>query len=426
MDDVSQQPTVAASPQHVIPQPEDVADLLPHLEMEEVIGRGGMGIVYRARQRSLDRPVAVKLLPPHPQPAGESDSSFADRFQREARTLARLQHPNIVTIYDSGMTGECFYFVMELVDGINLRRLMKNGPVPLDQVLGVLVPICDALAYAHDRGIVHRDLKPENILINRSGTAKLADFGLAKLLQHPKDAANLTTPDQVMGTMHYMAPEQVEQPMHTDHRADVYAMGVVLYEMLTGELPLGRFPAPSAVAAVPTAFDDLVFDALAKNRDARPESIEALRDRLIDAGAAERRDAPARRPREGAVQQVARDVDDVLQDIDAALKDVTTMETPKAERVNHWSSVPHPPAAPEYRQTGIGYLLLALGLVGLFGIHRFYLGRWGTGLLWFFTGGLFVIGQLVDLALLPGMTERTNARLRGEYGRRAAAPPQRA
>jgi predicted Ser/Thr protein kinase len=234
---------------------------LPNLQVLGELGRGGMGVVYRARQKSLDRMVALKILPPSP----DRDILFEERFMREARALARLSHPNIVIVHDYGRANDYCYFVMEYIDGVNLRHALRERTLSVEQALDIVRPVCDALQYAHDEGIVHRDIKPENILIDRKGRVKIADFGLARLRRGdtPHDWT-ITGSGQVMGTLHYMAPEQIERPLEVDHRADIYALGVVFYEMLTGELPIGRFPPPSQKSRIDVRLDDVVLRALEK------------------------------------------------------------------------------------------------------------------------------------------------------------------
>jgi len=242
------------------PTPEELQPLFPNHVIEEVLGQGGMGVVYRARQKGLDRPVALKVLPAK---AGR-DPAFAERFTREAKALASLNHPNITNVYDFGKAGEHHFLSMELVDGVNLRQLLKSQKVAPKQALQIVEQICDALQYAHDEGVVHRDIKPENILIDRKGRLKITDFGLAKLLGKDDGPTGLTMAHQVMGTPHYMAPEQVEHPLDVDHRADIYSLGVVFYELLTGELPLGRFSPPSGKVQIDVKLDEVVLRALEK------------------------------------------------------------------------------------------------------------------------------------------------------------------
>ena len=158
---------------------EELAPKFPQLEIIELIGRGGMGAVYKARQKELDRIVALKILPPG---IGD-DAAFAERFAREAKALARLNHPGIITIHDFGRADGLYFFVMEFVDGVNLRQLLASGRVSPREALAIVPQICDALQYAHDQGIVHRDIKPENILLDRRGRVKVADFGLAKIVE---------------------------------------------------------------------------------------------------------------------------------------------------------------------------------------------------------------------------------------------------
>ncbi|HVC94832.1 MAG TPA: protein kinase [Pirellulales bacterium] len=206
-----------------------------------------------------------------------ADPAFAERFAREARALARLNHPNIVSVFDSGQADGLYYLAMEYVDGTNLRELMRAGSLKPSEALAIVPQICDALQFAHDEGIVHRDIKPENVLLDQKGRIKIADFGLAKLLRQAPADHNLTGESQVMGTPHYMAPEQVERPLDVDHRADIYSLGVVFYEMLTGELPLGRFEPPSHKVSVSVQLDEVVLRALAKEPDRRYQHASDVR-----------------------------------------------------------------------------------------------------------------------------------------------------
>ena len=254
--------------QVVPPQPKppptlaEVAQLFPQLEILECLGCGGMGAVYKARQPRLDRLVALKILTGDREDATR-DSRFAERFEREARALAKLSHPNIVAMYEFGQAGGMPYFVMEHVEGLNLRQLEQAGKLSPRQALQIIPQVCEALQFAHDEGIVHRDIKPENILLDKKGRVKIADFGIAKILGKEGDRVNLTA-EQVIGTPHYMAPEQVEHPQRVDHRADIYSLGVVFYEMLTGELPLGKFQPPSRKVQIDVRLDEIVLHALEK------------------------------------------------------------------------------------------------------------------------------------------------------------------
>jgi tRNA A-37 threonylcarbamoyl transferase component Bud32 len=251
-----------------------LAGQFPQLEILELLGQGGMGAVYKARQKQLDRLVALKILPPQ---IGR-DEAFAERFTREARSLARLNHPRVVSVHDFGHTeAGLYYFIMEYVDGTDLRRVIQSGELSPPQALAIVPQICEALQYAHEQGIVHRDIKPENILLDKKGQARIADFGLAKLLDQPAAPYTLTRAGQRMGTPHYMAPEQIEHPNAVDHRADIFSLGVVFYEMLTGELPLGHFPVPSQKVQVDVRLDSVVLRTLEKEPERRYQHASEVR-----------------------------------------------------------------------------------------------------------------------------------------------------
>ena len=293
----------------VPPTVAELAPLFPQLEILELLGKGGMGAVYKARQPGLDRLVAVKILPPEI----SHDPAFTERFQRETRALARLSHPHIVAVYDFGQVAlECggltppsiqlettpgaadddpkyhanvplmeggvkpphsrealCYIVMEFVDGANLRQAIQTKTLTSAEALAIVPQICEALQFAHDEGIVHRDIKPENILIDKRGRVKIADFGLAKLLGQDASDHSLTATNQVMGTLRYMAPEQMQGSRAVDHRADIYSLGVVFYELLTGELPMGKFAPPSKRVHVDVRLDEVVLRALEQEPEQR-------------------------------------------------------------------------------------------------------------------------------------------------------------
>jgi serine/threonine protein kinase len=282
----------AGSPRGKAPEPAELAASFPQLEILELVGQGGMGIVYKARQRSLDRIVALKILPIDT--AG--DPAFEERFVRESRTLAQLTHPNIVTVFDSGKAGGFFYLVMEYVDGVNLRNAIATRALTPADALAVVRQVCDALQHAHDAGVVHRDIKPENILLDGRGRVQIADFGLAKLLGRTPIEISLTATHQVLGTFRYMAPEQIERPMSVDHRADIYSLGVVLYELLTGELPLGRFALPSERGTVDAGLDRVVLRALEHDPGRRYQHASELKTDVTSGSSeqeAPKRAAPA-------------------------------------------------------------------------------------------------------------------------------------
>ena len=285
----------------------EIAAKFPQLEILELIGKGGMGAVYKARQTQLDRIVALKILPPG---IGD-DPAFAERFAREAKALAKLNHPGIVTIYDFGRADGLFYFFMEYVDGLNLRQLLHAGRVSPREALAIVPQICDALQFAHDQGIVHRDIKPENILMDRRGRVKVADFGLAKIIggdvpdhfaagKTSAGSPALTESGKVMGTPQYMAPEQKEHPDTVDHRADIYALGVVFYQMLTGELPGKKIEPPSAKVHIDVRLDEVVLRALEKKPELRYQQASALKtqvETIMTGAAASDSPATARTPR---------------------------------------------------------------------------------------------------------------------------------
>jgi serine/threonine protein kinase len=267
-----------------VPSVEELAPHFPQLEILECLGRGGMGIVYKARQPQLDRLVALKILAPE----RVDDVRFAERFRREAVSLARLDHPNIVTVYDTGESGGFYYLLMEFVDGLNLREAIAGEKMPAREALAIVPPICAGLQYAHDNGIVHRDIKPENILLDKKGRVKIADFGVAKLVRGSADIGDtgpaedttaspgLTLGDK-LGTPQYMAPEQQNKSGEADHRADIYALGVVFYEMLTGERPQGDLVAPSKKVELDVRIDEIVLRALEREPAKRYQSAGEFR-----------------------------------------------------------------------------------------------------------------------------------------------------
>jgi len=276
---LSDESKAAAAPSGSKFQPAEVAELnaaFPQFEFVDLLGRGGMGAVYKARQKDLDRVVAVKVLPKELANA----PGFAERFTREAKALAKLNHPHIVTVHDFGQANGLFYLVMEFVDGVNLRQAMQAGRLTPEQALTIVPQVCDALQFAHEEGIVHRDIKPENILLDKRGRVRIADFGLAKLLGKSETDATLTGHHQVMGTLRYMAPEQMEGSHDVDHRADIFSLGVVFYEMLTGDLPVGRFAPPSKKVQVDVRLDEVVLRALEREPEQRWQHASEMNTQL--------------------------------------------------------------------------------------------------------------------------------------------------
>ncbi len=268
-----------------VPDLAELQGMFPELEILGLLGTGGMGAVFKARQTRLDRLVALKIMVA---PPGE-EAGFALRFEREAQVLARLSHPRIVIIHDFGDVGKegngevrLHYILMEYVDGTDLAQLIKSGGMKTERALEIVPQICEALQYAHDRGITHRDIKPANILLDAEGRVKVADFGLAKVAGTTVDPmmTGLTRTGSSMGTLHYMAPEQWEHSNQVDHRADLYSLGVVFYEMLTGERPAGVFKPPSGKSGTDMRIDPVVMRAMDKDPNQRYQQASEIRDDL--------------------------------------------------------------------------------------------------------------------------------------------------
>jgi serine/threonine protein kinase len=258
------------------PEPEELQRMLPQYEVQMLIGRGGMGAVYRGVQLSLDRRVAIKLLPPAIE---QQDTAFAERFKNEAKLMGRMNHPAIVSVYDFGRTTDGqLYFVMEYVDGTDVQRMIaREGKLPPEHALAVTAHLCDALGYAHKQGIIHRDIKPSNVLIDSDGRVKVADFGLAKLTDKAQNTG-LTQTGMAMGTPDYVAPETLTLGVEVDGRADIYAVGVMLYQMLTGDIPRGMFKMPSQkFQSIDPRFDAIVRRALEHDREERYQTSHQLR-----------------------------------------------------------------------------------------------------------------------------------------------------
>ena len=370
----------------VPPATEELGRLFPQLEIIECLGRGGMGAVYKARQPRLDRFVALKILAPEKQ----HDPQFAERFEREARVLARLSHPNIVSVYDFGEVQGRFYLTMEFVDGLTLRQVMQAGKVSPAEALELVPKICDALQYAHGQGIVHRDIKPENILLDKQGRVKIADFGIAKIAGVEAKGLSLTGARDVMGTPVYMAPEQVEKPQSVDHRADIYSLGVVFYELLTGELPLGKFAPPSKKVQVDVRLDAVVLHALEKE--------------------------PERRYQEAS-------------QVKTAVETIAGTPLPLGAGSNPAAALSGAAAAaadPTISDKIILPAFLLAFFLGPFGAHRFYVGKYGTAILQIFTCGGFGIWTMIDWILLACgvFTDADGRRMKNWVHPGPALPPQ--
>src|SRR4051812_49017132 len=236
-------------------------------ELEELVGTGGMSSVFRAHDRLLDRKVALKVL--HEQYTG--DEEYIERFRREARSVAALSHPNIVTVIDRGDHEGRQFIVFEYIEGENLKRLIeRRGPAPVATALELAMQIARGLSFAHQQGLVHRDVKPQNVLLNGDGQAKVTDFGIARSLdvQH-----GMTQTGTVLGTSDYIAPEQA-QGQRVDEHSDVYSLGVVLYELLTSEVP---FPGENFVAVAMRHINEEPPSVLGKRPDVSPRLDEAVR-----------------------------------------------------------------------------------------------------------------------------------------------------
>jgi eukaryotic-like serine/threonine-protein kinase len=251
-------------------------------ELQELVGSGGMSNVFRAHDRLLERSVAIKIL--HEQFGRDDD--YVERFRREARAVAQLAHPNIVTVIDRGEEDGRQYIVFEYIEGENLKALVANGGLPVDEALGYTLQVAHALDFAHKRGLVHRDVKPQNVLLNDEGQAKVTDFGIARSL----DVQGVTQTGTVLGTSDYIAPEQARGDK-VDQKTDIYSLGTVLYELLTGEVPYEgdnfvvvamrhvNDPVPSVRdhrPEVPYRLDHVVRRAMAKDPEDRFVSMEEL------------------------------------------------------------------------------------------------------------------------------------------------------
>jgi len=249
-------------------------------ELEKLVGSGGMSNVFRAHDRLLERTVALKIL--HEQYTRDED--YVERFRREARAVAQLAHPNIVTVIDRGEQDGRQYIVFEFIEGENLKEIVARGPVPVRDAIGLTLQVARALSFAHERGLVHRDVKPQNVLLNEDGQAKVTDFGIARSL----DVHGVTQTGTVLGTSDYIAPEQA-RGQKVNPRTDIYSLGAVLYELLTGDVPFAgdnfvavamrhvNEPAPSVLdhrADCPLRLDLAVRRAMAKDPADRFESMD--------------------------------------------------------------------------------------------------------------------------------------------------------
>ena len=258
-------------PDFQAPEVEELQPLFPGFVIEGFLARGGMGAVYLARQKSLDRPVAIKILPRE----FGADPQFRANFESEAKTMARLNHPNLIGVYDFGEADGYLFIVLELVDGQTLFDAARGQVVDPLETARLGAEICRGLAHAHRNGILHRDIKPANVLLAPGPQPKIVDFGLARPVGqgHGEDEVIYGTPD-------YSAPEVVQTPAAVDQRADIFSVGVLLYELLTGELPGSSWRRPSAVVSCDPAFDDIIRRAAHPSAGMRYPSADEMADEL--------------------------------------------------------------------------------------------------------------------------------------------------
>ncbi|MEO6259786.1 MAG: serine/threonine-protein kinase, partial [Thermoanaerobaculia bacterium] len=285
-------------------------------EIVAPIGAGGMGEVYRARDRKLDREVALKVLSAELSASAE----HLRRFEQEARAASALNHPNIIAIYDVGRIDSVSYIAMELVDGHDLRSMTAEAPIPLKRVLRIACKVADGLAAAHEKGIVHRDLKPENVIVSNEGFVKIVDFGLAKLVSPFSQTDTTrphTSPGSVFGTVGYMSPEQASGKA-TDFRGDQFSFGVILFELLASQRPFERPSAAETMTAI-----------IREDAPLLPEGLEPVRDRLE--GVLGRCLAKDPRERYGSTRDLARD-----------LREIRDAITRPADSGRRSAPLPHP------------------------------------------------------------------------------------
>lgn len=273
------------------------APTLGEYKLISKIGQGGIAEIFKAIQNRLNREVAVKIL----SSSLSSDPDIVRRFDRESKTIARLNHPNIVHVIDRGFSQGRYYFVMEYIEGASFKEVMASREVSLPTKIEIIIMVLKALDYAHKNGVIHRDIKPANILIDIHGNAKVADFGIAQIVSAPEE--DMTTTGVVMGTMAYMSPEQKISTCKVDNTTDIYAVGVMLYEILVGDKPLGDFKMPSELnSKIPRKFDQIIRKCLARNASDRYQTAVSLKDALLEVMSAQTK--RRRDPTAGAIVSV--------------------------------------------------------------------------------------------------------------------------
>jgi len=242
----------------------------------EEIGKGAMAVVYKAIQPSLNRTVAIKVLSQEL----TSDSQFIDRFNRESAIIAQFNHPNIVHVIDKGSIDNTFYFVMDLIEGRDFKEFIADEKSTFDDKMNVFIQVCKGLSYAHRNGVIHRDIKPSNILVDTHKNAWLSDFGIAKMngsVEH-----DLTCADMVLGTLHYMSPEQRTNTKEVDHRSDIYALGIILYEIATGKRIEGVMKEPRKVnPEISAMLEKVILKCLEQEKKNRYKNVDDLKDDLL-------------------------------------------------------------------------------------------------------------------------------------------------
>ena len=253
------------------PEPAELAPLFPGYTIEWLIATGGMGAVYCAVQKSLDRTVALKILPRE----FSKDAEFCAGFEAEAKAMARLNHPNLVGVYDFGEADGMLYIVMEFVPGKSIYHSAYGIAIDPEEVIRLITGICNGLAHAHENGIIHRDIKPSNILLDLNAQPKIGDFGLARPAERKVEEG-----EQIFGTPHYTAPEVVNSPHSVDHRADIFSVGVMLHELLTSHLPAADSRSASNIVRCDARFDKIIRRATHTSPAARYASAAELADEL--------------------------------------------------------------------------------------------------------------------------------------------------
>jgi len=241
------------------------------------IGQGGVAEIFKGRQVSLDREVAIKVL----SSKLTNDPDTVRRFELESMVIAKLNHPNIVHVIDKGYASGRYYFVMAYIDGTSLREVIDSKRIPLKNKLEMIVQVCKALDYAHNNGVIHRDIKPSNVLIDRQGNALVADFGIAQLIGSTE--GDVTSTDLILGTLAYMSPEQKISSTNVDQTTDIYALGIIIYEILAGKKPLGHFKRPTEINdSLDPRFDEIVLKCLAQEPKDRYQRAVELKNDILD------------------------------------------------------------------------------------------------------------------------------------------------